>query len=95
MQAKRRLPLEDPRVVAIEQAVMGLASDDGRKTLADLLSKTGLVFHGLLPELKDRAPARFVFRGLSPLATEDDGGMRLRTARENGPVAASAEVVWS
>lgn len=55
-------------------------------------------------ELKGRAPTRFTFRGLSPLfdddkvslhATQDDGTMKLWTARENGPVGMSAEAIWS
>lgn len=56
-------------------------------------------------ELKGSAPDRFTFRGLSPLfdddrislhaAQEEDGRMKLWTARENGPVAMSAEAVWS
>ncbi|AWI58370.1 FAS1-like dehydratase domain-containing protein [Sinorhizobium fredii] len=54
-------------------------------------------------ELKGTAPRQFTFRGLSPLfdddrihlhATEEEGRMKLWTARENGPVGISAEAVW-
>jgi 3-methylfumaryl-CoA hydratase len=55
-------------------------------------------------ELKGRPPTRFSFRGLSPLFDDDDvrlnasdapDGMRLWTARDGGPVAMSAEAIWS
>ncbi|NTF10572.1 protein dehydratase [Agrobacterium rubi] len=73
----------------------------------------GLVLHGPLQatlllnyaaELKGGAPARFTFKGLSPLfdndkvylhSGEEDGRMKLWTARESGPVAMSAEAIWS
>lgn len=73
----------------------------------------GLVVHGPLQatlllnyatELNGKAPARFTFRGLSPLfddddvslhATADDAGMKLWTACNGGPVAMSAEASWS
>lgn len=54
-------------------------------------------------ELRGVAPKRFSFRGLSPLfdddafalhATEDGDGLRLWTARENGPVCMAAEAAW-
>lgn len=54
--------------------------------------------------LQGRAPSRFSFRGLAPVfdedriwlhATEEEGRLRLWTARENGPVAMSAEAWWS
>lgn len=53
--------------------------------------------------LQGRAPSRFSFRGLAPVfdedriwlhATEEEGRLRLWTARENGPVAMSAEAWW-
>lgn len=54
-------------------------------------------------ELKGSVPKRFSFRGESPLyegdsanchATEEEGRMKLWTAREAGPVAMSAEAIW-
>lgn len=55
-------------------------------------------------ELKGKPPSKFVFRAASPLfddeavnlhATEEDGRMKLWTARRDGPVAMRAEAVWS
>ena len=54
-------------------------------------------------ELQGAPPSRFAFRGLSPLFDDDaifinaevDGeGVKLWTAREDGPVAMSAEASW-
>ncbi|MEO1988979.1 MAG: MaoC family dehydratase N-terminal domain-containing protein [Martelella sp.] len=54
-------------------------------------------------ELKGTAPKNFTFRGFSPLfdddkvtmsATEENGRLKLWTARERGPVAMSAEAIW-
>lgn len=55
-------------------------------------------------EIRGTPPARFAFRSLSPLfdgdpvilhATEDGDGLMLWTARENGPVAMTAEAGWA
>lgn len=72
----------------------------------------GLVVHGPLQatlllryarELKGAPPARFAFRGLSPLfdtepfhmnAEEDGGTLKLWTARDGGPFAMTAEAEW-
>jgi len=54
-------------------------------------------------ELKGKAPTKFTFRGMSPLfdddqitlnATEEDGKMKLWTARESGLVGMIAEAIW-
>lgn len=54
--------------------------------------------------LRRAPPRRFSFRGLSPLfdddafglnATEDGDGLKLWTARENGPVGMAAEASWT
>ncbi|TCM46507.1 3-methylfumaryl-CoA hydratase [Rhizobium sp. PP-F2F-G48] len=54
-------------------------------------------------ELKGGVPTKFMFRGQSPLfdddkvslhATEDNGRMKLWTAREDGPIGMSAEADW-
>ena len=54
-------------------------------------------------ELRGAPPARFCFRGLSPLfdtdtfalhATADADGLKLWTAREGGPVSMAAEASW-
>ncbi|MEP9379231.1 MaoC family dehydratase N-terminal domain-containing protein [Aquabacter sp. CN5-332] len=72
----------------------------------------GLVVHGPMQatlmlryaaELKGAAPARFSFRGLSPLfdnemfhvhAEPEGAGIKLWTARAGGPVAMTAEAAW-
>jgi len=72
----------------------------------------GLVVHGPLQatlmahmaaDLAGRTPAKFSFRGKSPLfdntpfavhADETDGGLSLWTARAGGPVAMQAEAGW-
>ncbi|WP_192179888.1 FAS1-like dehydratase domain-containing protein [Mesorhizobium amorphae] len=55
-------------------------------------------------ELKGKPPSKFVFRAVSSLfddesinlhAAEEDGKMKLWTARRDGPVAMSAETAWS
>lgn len=55
-------------------------------------------------ELRGAPPRRFSFRGLSPLfdgdafalnAAEDGDGLKLWTAREDGPVSTAAEASWS
>lgn len=55
-------------------------------------------------EMKGRPPSKFFFRAASPLfddesihlhAEEEDGKMKLWTARRDGPVAMSAEAAWS
>ncbi|MER9469371.1 MaoC family dehydratase N-terminal domain-containing protein [Mesorhizobium sp. M0482] len=55
-------------------------------------------------ELKGKAPANFTFRAASPLfddgpiylhSAEEHGRMKLWTSRRDGPVAMSAEAVWS
>jgi 3-methylfumaryl-CoA hydratase len=55
-------------------------------------------------QLHGAPPARFAFRSVSPLfdnatfllhAQEGDGTLKLWTARENGPVAMSAEAQWA
>ncbi|MGK9230263.1 MaoC family dehydratase N-terminal domain-containing protein [Inquilinus limosus] len=55
-------------------------------------------------ELRGAPPTRFAFRSLSPLfdddafllhAAEDGDGLKLWTARENGPVAMAAEAHWA
>ncbi|SDN41680.1 MaoC family dehydratase N-terminal domain-containing protein [Ensifer sp. YR511] len=54
-------------------------------------------------ELKGAPPSLFTFRGQSPLfdddriclhASEEPGKLKLWTARENGPIAMSAEAIW-
>jgi 3-methylfumaryl-CoA hydratase len=72
----------------------------------------GLVVHGPMQaaflinhagRIRGRPPARFSFRGLSPLFdhesfsvnAEDEGGkLRLWTAKDGGPVCMSAEAEW-
>ncbi|MBD9597341.1 MaoC family dehydratase N-terminal domain-containing protein [Ensifer sp. ENS05] len=58
----------------------------------------------LATELKGTAPLQFSFRGQSPLfdddriylhAEEEAGKVKLWSARENGPIAMSAEAIWS
>ncbi|MGK9168410.1 MaoC family dehydratase N-terminal domain-containing protein [Inquilinus limosus] len=55
-------------------------------------------------ELRGAPPTRFAFRSLSPLfdddafllhASEDGDGLKLWSARENGPVAMAAEAGWA
>jgi 3-methylfumaryl-CoA hydratase len=62
-----------------------------------------LLLH-LARDLKGRTPTRFTFRGLSPLfdddrinlhAKEEGVVMKLWTMRDTGPVAMSAEAIWS
>jgi 3-methylfumaryl-CoA hydratase len=54
-------------------------------------------------ELHGRSPSRFAFRSLSPLfddrafllhAEEEGGGLKLWSARADGPVAMTAEAAW-
>ena len=61
-----------------------------------------LVLH-YAAELMGKPPTRFSFRGQSPLfadapftlhSAREDNRMKLWTARENGPVAMTAEAVW-
>ena len=55
-------------------------------------------------ELRGSSPRRFSFRGLSPLfdddafalhATEEGDGLKLWTAKENGPACMAAEASWA
>lgn len=55
-------------------------------------------------ELRGGPPVRFSFRGISPLfdddafalhASEDGGGLKLWTAKRNGPLCMSAEASWT
>ncbi len=55
-------------------------------------------------EIGGKPPARFAFRSVSPLfdnepfvlnATQEGDGLKLWTARTNGPIAMSAEAEWS
>jgi len=54
-------------------------------------------------QIAGKRPRRFSFRGLAPLfehdafalhASEEDGGLRLWTARDGGPVAMAAQARW-
>jgi 3-methylfumaryl-CoA hydratase len=84
-----------------------------RRHVTEVEGYPGLIVHGPLQaallvnyatELRGTPPARFSFRGLSPLfdddvfvlhATPEGNGLSLWTARENGPVAMAAEAHWA
>ena len=84
-----------------------------RRYVTQVEGYPGLIVHGPLQatlllsfaaEIRGAPPARFSFRGLSPLfdddrvllhAEEDGNGLKLWTARDGGSVAMSAHAAWS